>query len=268
MSNLCVIIDSGLGNQLFMIFTAISKAIDENRDFVIFPIYNNSIRTYYFTSILKKLVNKIAPNIPAGEIYKEPTFTYSPIPTNVNIMRGYFQSAKYFNHNKDKIIDLLDFNTFQNKFKLNPNTIGIHIRLGDMTFNQGNHLIMQPSYYINALFELNKRLNLKEYNFIIFGEQNDDELINDYIFEFKKHYDINFIKFYDIYQNIKDWQEMFYLSSCEHIIMPNSTFSWFSAYLCKNPNKLICYPNGWFGINNQQNSTRDLFLDNWIKVNI
>jgi len=264
--SLCVIIDGGLGNQLFMIFTCISKAIDEKRDFSIFPIYNNSIRSYYFTSILKTLLFKVAPNIPSNEIYKEPYFTYSPIPNNLNIIRGYFQSAKYFNHNKNEIIKILKFDEYKKKFKLNFKAVAIHLRFGDMSFNQGNHAILKIDYYLKALTTLLGKINKNEYRFIIFGEKNDNEIINDYINILNSRFDIIFEKFYDIYPNLYDWQELFFMSSCEHLIIANSTFSWFGAYLCDYSNKIIIRPSQWFGINNINNSTKDLFLDDWIEI--
>ena len=264
--SLCVIIDGGLGNQLFMIFTCISKAIDERRDFCIFPIYNNSIRSYYFTSMLKYLLFKVSPNIPSNEIYKEPSFSYQEIPDNLKVIRGYFQSSKYFHHNRNNIMNILGFNDFKTRFNLGFKAIAIHLRFGDMSFNQGNHAILKKEYYIKALMTLINKVNKDDYRFIIFGEKNDDEIINDYLKCFNKFFDIKFEKFYDIYQETCDWKELFYMSSCEHFIIANSTYSWFGAYLSNNPQKTIIYPTEWFGVNNQNNSLEDLFMDDWIKI--
>lgn len=263
--SLCVILDSGLGNQLFMIFTCISKAIDENRNYTIFPIYNN-IRGFYFTSIFKSLLFKVVPNIPSKEIYKEPSFSYNPIPNNLKVIRGFFQSPKYFHHNRNQIIKLLKFDEFKSRFILGFKAIAIHMRFGDLSFNQGNHTILKLDYYLKSLITLLSKIDKNEYRFIIFSEKNDDEIINDYIKFLNSYFDIIFEKFYNTYSDISDWKELFYMSNCEHFIIANSTFSWFAAYLSDNPNKIIIYPSNWFGINNQDNSIKDLFLDDWIQI--
>ena len=102
---------------------------------------------------------------------------------------------------------------------------------------------------------------------MIFAESNDDELVKVYLEIFKKFFNINFEKFYEIYGDMKDWKELFYMSSCEHMIVANSTFSWFGAYLNNNPSKIIIRPDEWFGVNNQDKSLEDLFPTDWIKVN-
>jgi hypothetical protein len=264
--SLCVVIEGGLGNQLFMIFTCISKAMDENRDFSIYPIFNNTYRTYYFTSMLKVLLFKVAPDINPNLIYNEPSFTYKQIPDNLLVIRGFFQSPKYFHHNSKKIIKMLGFDEFKQRFNLGFKAIAIHFRFGDMSFLQGNHIILRMNYYVDALKTLLSKINKDEYRFIVFGEKNDDEIITDYLKIFNKFFDIKFEKFYEISNEISDWKELIYMSSCEHFIIANSTFSWFGAYLSNNNDKIVICPNQWFGINNKDKSLEDLFMDNWIKI--
>ena len=269
---LTIILEHGLGNQLFILFTGISKAIDENRDFIVYPIYN-TFRKFFFTSLLKSLLFKVAPivNLHSKEdLYEEPHFHYSPIPNNKKAIKGYFQSPKYFHHNKNKIIEILNLNSFLNKYKFDYKTIGIHLRFGDMSFNQGNHIILKPSYFINAIHKLKQEIsNINDYKFIIFGEKDDNEIIDDYIQIINDEFaNLDLYKFYDIYPNMRDYQELMFMSNCEHLIIANSTFSWFGAYLNDYPEKKVIYPNKWFGIlNSSKNDMKDLFMDNWIKVN-
>ena len=277
-TKITMIIHSGLGNQLFMIFTGLSKAIDENREFSVYPIYNNQIRGYYFSNILKKLLFKVEDkqeNIQERPCYEEQEHYYLPIPREAFVLKGYFQSYKYFNHNKYRIIKYLDFDSYYHKYQMKNDSIAVHLRFGDYTINQMNHQVLRPSYYINAISRLIDLIPnvIENYDFIIFSEKCDDEIVDDYIeninneIEKKINKRINFIKIYDLYKDSKDYQELFYMANCKHLIIANSSFSWFSAYLCENQEKKIIYPDEWFGpkIKNQK-SLKDMFPDNWIKV--
>jgi hypothetical protein len=270
--SLCIVLDAGLGNQLFMLFAGISKAIDEKRDFSIFPIYN-TFRQFYFTNLLKSLLFKVAPNtnnIHKNDFYEEPYFHYKEIPNNKKLIKGYFQSPKYFHHNKDKILEILKIDKYKNKNKLSFKAIALHFRFGDMTVQQGNHAILTPYYFINAIKKMKELvLNWKDYSFVIFAEKNDNDLIDDYIETINNNLEepITFIKFYELYLNTKDYEDLFYMSSCEHFIIANSSYSWFAAYFNDNKNKQVLYPCQWFGINLCHNITNDLFMDNWIKIN-
>jgi hypothetical protein len=272
--SLTIILDSGLGNQLFMLFTGISKALDEKIDFGIYPVYN-TFRKFYFTSFLKSLIFKVVHldnHVNPIDFYQEPHFHYAPIPDNKKIIKGYFQSYKYFHHNRNKILKIIDIQSFIDTYKIQYPSVAIHLRFGDMSFNQSNHIILRPSYFINAIRKL---LSLKpdlihSHKFIIYGEKEDDEIINDYIKIINRNLKnpVDFVKFYDLYPNMRDYQELIYMSSSQHLIIANSTFSWWSAYLCNNPDKIIIHPSKWFGINNQHNRISDIFPPEWIEVDV
>ena len=271
MNKVCVILYAALGNQLFMLFTAISKAIDENKEFSIYPIPNNPFK-FYFTNFLKSMVFKIEDNLSNVQnkpAYEEKEFHYLPIPNEAQVIKGYFQSPKYFHHNKQKIIDILEMQPFLDEYQLGYKAIAIHLRFGDGSYNQSNHCLLKPSYFINAINKLIKIVsNIEDYKFLIFAESNDNLLVDDYINEFKNKINLklDYQKFYELKPNLKDYEDLLYMSGCNHFIIANSTFSWFSAYLSKFEDKIVIYPNDWFGPNNIHKSTNDLFFDKWIKV--
>lgn len=63
---------------------------------------------------------------------------------------------------------------------------------------------------------------------------------------------------------LSDCEELMLMSYCGHNIISNSTFSWWSAWLNKNKNKIVVRPNRWF--NNPSWSSKDLLPDSWISM--
>ena len=259
-----IVINSGLGNQLFTLFAGMSKALDENKTIVIYPENNN--RVYYFNNFLKVLNKYVSydDDVDFCDIYNEPYFYYTKIQNNAKIIKGFYQSYKYFNNNFDKIVDILKIRQMQEKNKLLFKSIAIHFRFGDYLTLTDNHIILPTSYYLNAINELSAKINISEYTFIIFSEKCNDVIIDKYIKIL--NLPIKFVKIYEIMPTITDYEEFLYMSNCDHFIIANSTFSWWSAYLSTNPDKIVLYPSLWFGPKLKHYITTDLFPDKWSKI--
>ena len=67
--------------------------------------------------------------------------------------------------------------------------------------------------------------------------------------------------------NEEDYVDMWIMSLCKHNIIPNSTFSWWAAFLNKNNNKKIIVPSIWFGPNGPQNYY-DMYESDWTKMDV
>ena len=66
-------------------------------------------------------------------------------------------------------------------------------------------------------------------------------------------------------QGEKAWQDMFLMSSCDHQIIANSSFSWWAAWLNKNENKIVIAPEKWFADEYLNDDTVHLIPINWIR---
>lgn len=267
---------AGLGNQLYMLFAGISKAIDENRNFIIYRTINNHNRTYYFHNILTAIKDK---DVIVDNIWNLPLKSFNDnndkefIPDNYDLIRGYFQNFKLSYHNKNKIIKLLEFDNFINKYKFPFKTIGIHFRFDDALRPDAIFLVAKPSYFIKAIEklqeELKKRNDNNYYRYVIFSTQKDDNYVNEYIKEINRNLKtpIDFIKSYDYFNNNNDYEEIFYISNCDHFILPHgSTFSLFGNYLTykENSEKIVIYSNIWDGYGRPP--TKRYFFEDWIRL--
>lgn len=248
-----LLLKGGLGNQLFQVFTLISKSIDTNRDFYILHDINDKriLSKILFSAIIDKITNNNH-NISLNNIgiyNEEISRKYSLIPDDILFLIGHFESPKYFNHNKNKIIQILKLNELQYKYKFNfKKTIAIHFRFEDF-ISLG--YIQKPSFYINALNKLKEEIkeDFDNYKFIIFCSkgENDDYLTDKYIENINNNLNkpIDFIKFKDLYPNIQTEEEFLYMSNCNYFIIPTSTFSWFAYYLSPFDNKKAVISDTW-----------------------
>ncbi len=267
----------GLGNQLFQIFCGIAYSFENNVEFKIIrnkfdkvsPLDNISKRPTYWDNFLINLSKMTCDNINILT-YNEPSYIYNKIPIiNKNFkIHGYFQSPKYFQNYYNSIIELIGLNKqktlTKEKYKeyFNNKIISLHFRIGDYIKKPDYHLILNNEYYINAIKNILEKDNTCD-TILYFNEEQDNNTVENIIKDIKKSYpQLNFIQ---CSYEIEDWEQLLLMSLCNHNIIANSTFSWWGAYFNLNPEKIVCYPSVWFG-QKCNNSTRDLFPENWVKI--
>jgi hypothetical protein len=278
MNNIGILVNDGIGNQMFKIFAAISYYIDNSQNYVLYTTNDNGYRKYYWDTLFSNISHKTSDKIDITEKYVAPYFHYKEIPiyTSDVLLEGYFQSPKYFEHNINKIRRIIGIdehiNTVLTKYPeyTIKNTITIHYRMGDYFNLLPWHPVQKPQYYIEAFKTLvSKGVDIYDYEIIYFCEANDNDIVNKYNLEInnalKELYgkDLQFKKVSD---DIPDWKQLLIMTSSKHYIIGNSTFSWFGAYLSSSINPVICYPNEWLGEKYKETITDDLFPDSWNRI--
>lgn len=246
----------GLGNYLFQIAAAYSLSLD-NGTKCLFDS-GNSITVHKHIDSYK---NNILRNLNYGKhnfnkVFNEPYFHYNEIPYIPNLkLNGYYQSEKYFKHNRDKILELFsideDTNNFiHNKYNniLSKKTCSLHVRRGNYLKLPNHHPVCELNYYLEAIknFDVDTK-------FLIFSDDITwckENFISD--------------KFIFIEDN-PDYIDIWLMSLCDNNIIANSSFSWWGAWLNQNPNKKVIAPKKWFG-SAIKHETKDLIPKEWIQI--
>jgi len=277
----------GLGNQIFQIFATISYAIKSRNKFEFLNLTtlgggSTTIRYTFWETFFSNLKPFLMPELPQPiHVIREQGFPYKELSVgemvNRNVMiYGYFQSYKYFQENYAIIYRMLNIEKMKtdllNNLNLSSpecvdleNTVSMHFRIGDYKKIQDFHPLATYEYYERSLQYFNSVHSNKEFNILYFCEDSDIDdalhIVNKLVDKFPMY---NFKRGLN---TLEDWQQMLLMSCCHHNIIANSSFSWWSAYLNTNADKIVCYPSVWFG-KVANNDTRDLCQPDWVRVKV
>lgn len=248
-----------LGNQFFIIAAATSLALD-NDAVTYFPslTYEKDFNIPINREKIFYHLNATEPPSKIEYYFLESHYYYSSIPYKPNMLiRGWFQSEKYFKNHKQEIIDLFSPDTkitnyLTQKYSFiiqHPNTVSIHFR----SYEQED-----PEHKVYAICDLDyfkKAIALFPENtlYVVFSNQ---------INWCKKNFASISRNFYFV-ENEAHYHDLYLMSMCKHNIICNSTFSWWAAYLNRNPDKQVIVPPQWFNPAYGADD-RDLIPEEWI----
>jgi len=249
------VLGGGLGNMMFQTAAGLAVAKRQGYKLLLDPRHTGVLHKKpleYKKTIFKNIE---VLDVPIKSVcVAEKAFTYDTLDLpDYNIqLTGYFQSFKYFQEYASNVKDLYSpcTETVSELFKKYPiikeQVVSLHVRRGDYVNLSNHHHNLAMDYYLNAIDYF------KGYKFLVFSD--DIAWCKD---NFKGD---NFV-FIDTKDDVTD---LYLMSLCKHNIIANSTFSWWGAWLNNNANKVVVYPNKWFGPANSEYKTKDLFPDEWI----
>ena len=136
------------------------------------------------------------------------------------------------------------------------NAISVHIRRGDYLLEQnkwsyGN--ICTLEYYECAMQYIRDRVS--DCTFYFFSD--DIEWV-------KKQYDVENAVYIEesMFDDYRDWYDMYLMSICRHNIIANSTFSWWGAWLNQNKEKIVIAPKKWIHTYDYE----DIYPSQWVQI--
>lgn len=271
-------ISDGFGNQLFMYACgyAVAKRLSTELALDITYLSTNNLRNYELNKlnivydklfsvdkihyplniVLRKLLHLILRS--KYNFFKEKiTYKY-----NKNILHidkdsylfGYWQTEKYFKEYRSDILKMFTPNYELSKETnsliekvVSCNSVAVHVRRGDYV-KLG--ICLDLLYYKNAFAVLNKKL--KNLSYFVFSDNVE------YAKQMFKDMDGNF-EYVERTSSDSTLDDFFIMKECKHIIIANSSYSWWAAWLNDNPNKVVIYPK------DKQYMT-DFYPKEWIMV--
>jgi hypothetical protein len=180
---------------------------------------------------------------------------------------GYWQNEEYFRTIEKKLRKDFEFkneesDSYRHLFKniISTNSVGIHIRNYTKNFDEEaskrdaeSYNLLNKDYYNSAI----NLLNEKEGEVELFAFTDDVEWLKNCL---PSASTVHLVKVEDQV----DYEDLRLFSACKHQIMANSSFSWWAAWLNKNPQKRVIAPKLWF--RNSPYDTSRLIPEKYIKL--
>ena len=201
----------------------------------------------------------------ALRIYREKPRQFDPnvLQQSVGIsLRGYFQSPKYFDGIEEQVrAEVADLSKPSTQFRLLHSELSqdgtwasLHVRLGDYREpeNVRQFGLLNRRYYEQALQLVLESTSIER--ILLFSDQP----------EHARHLlPVDFpIEVLPNIERLSDFEALLLMSLANAVIMANSTFSWWAAFLGNKPCRLVIAPRPWF----LSVDRSDLLLPNWISI--
>lgn len=195
-------------------------------------VFFNKVRKIKSIGIKTRIYQEKEPTKFEPEAFKISTDTY---------FKGNWQTEKYFSEYRNELLKILvpkHERTQSVKGLVNEmqkcNSVALHIRRGDY-LKIGCQLSMD--FYDKAILkfqELNQRRNTV---FYIFSD--DIDFAKQYFGKYENKIELHYPQYESENKTLDD---LFLMSHCKHMIMANSSFSWWAAWLNQNKNKIVICP--------------------------
>ena len=155
---------------------------------------------------------------------------------------GFWHSYRYYEEllpllSKEKSVkdpDKLDVYIESSGLK-NRTSVSVHIRRGDLLNSGSGVQVLSKDYYVQAVAHIESKVSTPTY--YIFSD--DIAWVKEEMGGLFKN------AVYPSLAKLTDVEEFMLMKECNHAIIANSTFSWFSTLLTSDHEKIVVYSNDW-----------------------
>ena len=279
-------LSGGLGNQFFSFATAYQICKNKNqvfgldvstqcskwffRDFDIshYDIHYDKQICYRLGDdkidhlLLNHVCRRAAIGLFTPTVRERKTRTYDPEVFDFNYKTAYiigdWQSYKYFRDSEEEIRNMFVYQdpltkeatALRTEIMAQPQSVGVHFRRGDYV---NLNITIDPKYYRDAIEIMAKRLD----NPVFYCFSEDLEYVRQTVSDLP--YQFKYVEYESDQKGIEDFE---LLRSCKSIIVCNSTYSWWAAWLNGNKDKIVIHPEmeHWQG--------EDFWPQEWEKIEL
>ncbi|MYK43023.1 MAG: alpha-1,2-fucosyltransferase [Gammaproteobacteria bacterium] len=202
------------------------------------------------------------------KVFRQGGLSYNPKyeeVTDNTYLRGYWQSERFFQDCKDVIKSDFEFTTqptgqnleIYQEIQETKSSISLHVRRGDYLDQKNISIFSSCSreYYEQAVGLIAEQCQINPKLFVF---SDDPEWVIDH---FKLPFEMRVMTHNLADQAIEDLRLM---TACKHHVIANSSFSWWGAWLGKNPNRITVAPARWFA--DPKYSNPDIYCKDWIRL--
>ena len=222
------------------------------------------VTRYIPNYLLSRVARRILP-IKQTEIIQptKDSFAYNPSVLEQEgsyYYEGIWESVHYLNPIRSIIQDVYshsvpnDENSAYIHLMENEESVGVHIRRGDYLYSESFRDICDKDYYNKAIEAILADGN--EHHFYVFS--NDIEWCNNNI---KPLVGANPITMVTHNTGKNSCWDMFLMTHCKDLIIANSSFSWWGAFLNSRDGRVVA-PKKWVN----RNAEFDIWLPEWTRI--
>ena len=174
---------------------------------------------------------------------------------------GFWQSIEYLDGLQEILHSHFSFKNIEGRFnKLlehqikNCESVCIHIRRGDYMekrYENTYAIFENLTYYHKAVSLMNEKV--ANPHFFIFSD--DPQWV-------KQNLNLPNSTYVEHNKGKNSFRDMYLMSLCKHNIIANSTFSWWGAWLNRNPEKIITIPQPWM----KSMDCEGIYPKGWIQI--